>query len=86
MAKSKRRTSTGSRKTGRPRTRQTVLVGEALAAEVLRFRRESLRRRVRALQRMPPRLKALASGVSPRLIRAAGGAGRRGVLVAKGDS
>jgi hypothetical protein len=87
MAGRKKRTSTRARKTtGRSVTRQAVSVGEALAAEVLRFRKQSLRRRVAALQRIPQRPREGPAVVSPRLIRAAGGPGRRGVLVAEGDS
>ena len=87
MAKSRRRASTQRRKsTGSAHTRHAVSVGEALAAEVLRFRKQSLRRRAVAVKRMPTRLRARAPVVSARFIRAAGGPGRKGVLVAEGDS
>lgn len=87
MAKSKKRTSSRPRKrTSRAHTRHAVSIGEALATEVLRVRRQSLRRRAVAVRRMPPRLRARALIVAARLIRAAGGPGRKGVLVAEGDS
>ena len=62
---------------------QAIAVGEQLAAEVIRFRTQSLRRRASAVRRAPTRARAL---VAPRLVRAAGGAARTGVLVAEGDS
>jgi hypothetical protein len=87
MAPPKRRKSTRPR-TAAAKTRPgpAVAAGEAIASEVLRFRKQSLRRRAQAVQRMPPRVRARAPVVSPRLVRAAGGPGRRGVLVAEGDS
>jgi hypothetical protein len=87
MARARKKTPARRRRAaGTTRTRQAVSAGEAIAAEVLRFREQSLRRRARAMQQTPPRLRARAPAVSPRLVRAAGGPGRRGVLVAEGDS
>jgi hypothetical protein len=57
-----------------------------MAAEVVRFRTQSLRRRALALRRMPARARARAVSVPARLVRAAGGPDRVGVLVAEGDS
>jgi hypothetical protein len=78
-----RRKGTKAKKARRGDERKAVSVGEKLASEVIQFRTQSLRRRARAVRRAPARARAL---VAPRLVRAAGGAGRTGVLVAEGDS
>ena len=65
--------------------RRATAVGRSLAGEVLRFRDSALRRRAAALRLAAPSVIA-ARAVSPRLIRAAGGPARAGVLVAEGDS
>jgi len=85
MARTKKRKRSRKRAADRT-TRQAVSVGEAFASEVLRFRDQSLRRRALAVRRVRPSARARALTVSPRLIRAAGGPGRTGVLVAEGDS
>jgi lysophospholipase L1-like esterase len=64
--------------------RRALAAGDALAAEVLRFRKSALVRRAAALRRTPSIIERRV--VSPRLVRAAGGAARVGVLVAEGDS
>jgi lysophospholipase L1-like esterase len=80
----KRRTRARSRNGGRQGpTRHALSVGEAMASEVLRFRSRALRRRARALERVPGMQAVTAPA---RLTRAAGGPGRTGVLVAEGDS
>jgi hypothetical protein len=83
MARTKRRPR---KATGKTLPGQAVRVGEAIASEVLRFRKQSLGRRALAIRRMPPRRRRRAPVVSPRLVRAAGGPERKGVLVAEGDS
>jgi hypothetical protein len=83
MARTRTRSRTSStRKT----TRRAISTGRALASEVLRFRERALRRRVRAVERVPARVRARGLAVSPRHVRAAGGPGRTGTLVAEGDS
>lgn len=86
MARTRRRKATRRKAAGRTPTGRAVSVGEAIASEVLRFRKLSLRRRALAIRRMPPRLRKRAVVVSPQRVRAAGGRERRGVLVAEGDS
>jgi hypothetical protein len=68
--------------------RRAVSTGEKLAAEVIRFRKQALQRRARAVRRPPrgERARALQRAVAPELVRAAGGTARTGVLVAEGDS
>ena len=65
--------------------RRATVIGRNQADEVLRFRDSALRRRTAALRRAAPAASAVRV-VSPRLIRAAGGPARSGVLVAEGDS
>jgi hypothetical protein len=67
-------------------TAKAVSVGEAIASEVLRFRTRALRRRALAVKRARPRARAIAPFAPARAVRAAGGPGRTGVLVAEGDS
>jgi lysophospholipase L1-like esterase len=70
----------------RAATARAVTTGERIAAEVLRFRAESLRRRTRAVKRARTTGRARALAVPERLVRAAGGPERTGVLIAEGDS
>lgn len=84
----KRRKSAKVRKAAFVRTsRSAVAIGKELAADVLTFRNAALRRRTAALrQRRPAAVTARVVRISPQRLRAAGGPGRAGVLVAEGDS
>jgi hypothetical protein len=73
------------RKTAVAPARRAKAVGRNLADEVLQFRDAALRRRAAALRGGAPKVRAVRV-VSPRLLRAAGGVARSGVLVAEGDS
>ena len=73
-------------KRARGRKGSAVSVGQAMATEVLRFREQSLQRRAQAIKRLPPRVRARVAVAPPKLVRAAGGPERAGVLVAEGDS
>lgn len=63
-------------------------VGRQLADDVLQFRARELRRRASAVKRQTAAVRAARSpvAVAPKLMRAAGGPGSAGVLVAEGDS
>lgn len=84
----KRRKSAKARKAASARAaRSAVAIGKEIAAEVLTFRNAALRRRTAALrQARPAAMAARAVKISPQRIRAAGGPGSAGVLVAEGDS
>jgi hypothetical protein len=83
----KRRKSARSRKVASARSaRSAVAIGKDIAAEVLAFRDAALRRRRAALREVPAARAARAVRISPQRLRAAGGPGRAGVLVAEGDS
>lgn len=66
------------------RAADAAAIGRTIAADVLRFRNAALRRRSRVLRETRPAVRAVA--ISPQRIRAAGGPGSAGVLVAEGDS
>jgi hypothetical protein len=68
--------------------RHAMKAGRQQADEVLKFRARELRRRVDAVQRQPAAVRAARGPAvpAPRLVRAAGGPGSAGVLVAEGDS
>lgn len=84
----KRRKSAKVRKAASVRTaRSAVAIGKELAATVLTFRNAALRHRTAALrQARPAAVTARAVRISPQRLRAAGGPGKVGVLVAEGDS
>lgn len=68
--------------------RHAMKAGRQQADEVLKFRARELRRRVNAVKRQPAAVRATRGPamIAPKLIRAAGGPGSAGVLVAEGDS
>lgn len=67
---------------------QAMKTGRQQADEVLKFRTQELRRRTTAVKRQMAAVRAVrvAAPVAPKLVRAAGGPGSAGVLVAEGDS
>jgi len=69
-------------------TRRAIKDGQQQADDVLKFRAKELKRRTSALKRRMKalRLKKAPALIAPKLIRAAGGPGSAGVLLAEGDS
>jgi hypothetical protein len=67
---------------------QAMKTGRQQADEVLKFRTQELRRRTTAVKRQMAAVRAVrvTAPVAPKLVRAAGGPGSAGVLVAEGDS
>ncbi|MCK7493670.1 MAG: hypothetical protein MZW92_21810 [Comamonadaceae bacterium] len=68
--------------------RHAMKAGRQQADEVLQFRARELRRRTGAVKRQMAAVRAarIPAPIAPKLIRAAGGPGSAGVLVAEGDS
>jgi hypothetical protein len=69
-------------------TRRAIKAGQRQADEVVKFRTKELRRRTSAVKRQMRALRAerAPAPIAPKLVRAAGGPGSAGVLVAEGDS
>ncbi len=68
--------------------RHAMKAGRQQADGVLKFRDKELLRRVKAVKRQPVAVRAARgpAPIAPKLVRAAGGPGSSGVLVAEGDS
>ena len=68
--------------------RQAMKTGRQQADDVLKFRAKELRRRTHAVKRQMAavRVARVPAPIAPKLVRAAGGPGSAGVLVAEGDS